>query len=48
VEEDGTLRGFRDVYGHDASVRVALKLDSRKMLASSEQDFEIGEQGLRN
>jgi len=48
VEEDGTLRGFRDIYGHDASVRVALKLDSRKMLASSEQDFEIGEQGLRN
>ena len=48
VEEDGTLRGFRDIYGHDASVRVALKLDQRKMLASSEQDFEIGEQGLQN
>jgi len=48
VEEDGTLKGYRDIYGHDSSVRVALNLDSRKVLASNEQDFDIGEHGLRN
>lgn len=48
VDDDGTTHGYRDIYGYDASVRVALKLDSRKMLASSREDFEIGEGGLRN
>ncbi len=48
VDDEGTMHGFRDIYGHDASVRVALKLDSRKMLASSREDFEIGEGGLQN
>jgi len=48
VDDDGTLKGFRDIYGHDASVRIALKLDSRKVLASSEEDFDVGEGGLRN
>ncbi|WP_170937268.1 MULTISPECIES: L,D-transpeptidase family protein [Rhodomicrobium] len=45
---DGKLHGFRDVYGHDASVRVALKLDSPKVLASKRDDFEAGERGLQN
>lgn len=48
VEDSGELKGFRDVYGYDASVRVALKLDSQNILASKTDDFEIGERGLRN
>jgi murein L,D-transpeptidase YcbB/YkuD len=48
VDEDGTVKAFRDVYGHDASVRIALKLDSRKRVASSEENFDVGEHGLRN
>lgn len=48
IDDDGTTHGYRDIYGHDASVRIALKLDSRKFLASSRDSFEIGEGGLRN
>ena len=48
VDDNGEMHGYRDIYGHDSSVRIALKLDSRKMVASSRDDFEIGEAGLRN
>jgi murein L,D-transpeptidase YcbB/YkuD len=48
VDDSGELKGFRDVYGYDASVRVALKLDPKNILASKTDDFEIGEGGLRN
>ncbi len=39
---------IRDIYGYDATVRIALKLDSQKMLASSGDNFDVGEGGLRN
>jgi murein L,D-transpeptidase YcbB/YkuD len=48
VDDSGELKGFRDVYGYDASVRVALKLDPKNIVASKTDDFEIGEGGLRN
>jgi murein L,D-transpeptidase YcbB/YkuD len=48
VDDDGTLKGFWDIYGHDASVRVALKLDSREVVASTEENFDVGEGGLQN
>lgn len=48
VDNEGKLHGYRDVYGHDASVRVALKLDSQKVIASKQEEFEIGERGLQN
>lgn len=48
VDADGKLHGYRDIYGHDASVRVALKLDTQKVLASKREDFEAGERGLQN
>ncbi|NJM35274.1 MAG: L,D-transpeptidase family protein [Rhodomicrobium sp.] len=48
VDDDGELHGYRDIYGHDASVRVALKLDRQKVIASKAEDFEIGERGMQN
>lgn len=48
VDDSGELKGFRDVYGYDANVRVALKLDSQKILASKTEDFDVGERGMRN
>jgi L,D-transpeptidase YcbB len=48
VDDSGELKGFRDVYGYDASVRVALRLDSEKILASKSEEFDVGERGLRN
>jgi murein L,D-transpeptidase YcbB/YkuD len=48
VDENGTLNGYQDVYGHDGNVRVAMKLDSRKVIATTDQDFEVGEHGMQN
>lgn len=48
VDDDGKLNGYQDVYGHDGSVRVAMKLDSRKMIANTDADFEVGEHGMQN
>jgi murein L,D-transpeptidase YcbB/YkuD len=48
VDKDGKLQSFRDIYGHDSSVRVALKLDSSKQIAATAEEFEVGEQGLQN
>jgi murein L,D-transpeptidase YcbB/YkuD len=48
VDDDGELHGYRDIYGHDASVRVALKLERQKVIASKAEDFEIGERGMQN
>ena len=48
VDKDGKLQSYRDVYGYDASVRVALKIDSPKVIASKTEIFDAGERGLQN
>jgi murein L,D-transpeptidase YcbB/YkuD len=48
VDDDGKVNGYQDVYGHDSSVRVALKLESRKVIATTDQEFEVGEHGMQN
>jgi len=49
VDKDGKLQNFRDIYTYDAAVRVALKIDSPKILAvKATEDFDAGERGLRN
>jgi L,D-transpeptidase YcbB len=48
VDENGTLNGYQDVYGHDGNVRIAMKLDSRKVIAVTDQEFEVGEHGMQN
>jgi murein L,D-transpeptidase YcbB/YkuD len=49
VDKDGKMQSYRDIYGYDAAVRVALKIDSAKVVASTKtDDFDAGERGLRN
>ncbi len=49
VDEDGQILGYRDVYGYDRKVRLALHLDkANNRIASSDEDFDVGENGLRN
>ena len=48
VDKDGKLQSYRDVYGYDAIVRVALKIDSPKVVASKTDIFDAGERGLQN
>ncbi len=48
VDAEGKLHGYRDIYGHDASVRVALKLDASKLIAARQEQFDAGERGLQN
>jgi murein L,D-transpeptidase YcbB/YkuD len=48
VDDDGKLNGYQDVYGHDGNVRVALKLESSKAVATTDSEFEVGEHGMQN
>ncbi|MBX2804520.1 MAG: L,D-transpeptidase family protein [Hyphomicrobiales bacterium] len=49
VDEDGEILGYRDVYGYDRQVRLALDLEANKNLyASNEEEFDVGEHGLQN
>ena len=48
VDKDGKMQSFRDIYGYDSAVRVALKIDSPKEVASKAEEFDAGERGLRN
>jgi len=49
VDEDGQVLGYRDVYGYDRQVRLALHLDNaNNRIAANDEEFEVGENGLRN
>jgi L,D-transpeptidase YcbB len=48
VDKDGKLQSYRDIYGYDSTVRVALKIDSAKQIAARGEEFDAGEGGLRN
>lgn len=48
VDKDGKMQSFRDIYGYDSAVRIALKIDSPKVVASKAEEFDAGERGLRN
>jgi murein L,D-transpeptidase YcbB/YkuD len=48
VDKDGKMQTYRDIYTYDAAVRVALKIDSPKVIAAKTEDFDAGERGLRN
>jgi murein L,D-transpeptidase YcbB/YkuD len=49
VDEDGDVLGYSDVYGYDKQVRIALDLETNEnRYAASEEEFEVGENGLQN
>lgn len=48
VDKDGKLQSYRDVYGYDSTVRVALKIDSPNVVAAKSDNFDAGERGLQN
>lgn len=49
VDEDGDVLGYRDVYNYDRKMRTVLDLDARdNRYAVNDEEFEVGEHGLRN
>jgi murein L,D-transpeptidase YcbB/YkuD len=49
IDEDGDVLGYRDVYGYDKQVRIALDLETNEnRYAAGEEEFEVGENGLQN